>query len=177
MGTDPPLSVRSERRRRLFKYFKQLFAQVTNPPIDPIREELVMSLTTSIGLKPNLMHEHPEACRRIRVKQPILTNAELLKIRESADPHFKSQTLKMLFKVAEGPDGLGAAVDDLCRQASQAIKGGYKFLILSDRGVNEEWAPIPSLLGISALHRSEEHTSELQSPCNLVCRLLLEKKK
>ncbi|TMQ29153.1 MAG: glutamate synthase large subunit, partial [Nitrospirae bacterium] len=152
MGTDTPLAVLSDRPQLLFKYFKQLFAQVTNPPIDPIREELVMSLTTSIGPKPNLMHEHPEACRRIRVKQPILTNAELQKIREIADPHFKSQTLKMLFKVAEGPEGLGAAVDDLCRQASQAIREGYKFLILSDRGVNEEWAPIPSLLGIASVH-------------------------
>jgi len=152
MGTDTPLAVLSDRPQLLFKYFKQLFAQVTNPPIDPIREELVMSLTTSIGPKPNLMDENPEACRRIRVKQPILTNAELQKIREIADPHFKSKTLKMLFRVAEGPDGLGSAVDDLCRQASQAIREGYKFLILSDRGINEEWAPIPSLLGIAAVH-------------------------
>ncbi len=152
MGTDTPLAVLSERPQLLFKYFKQLFAQVTNPPIDPIREELVMSLTTSIGPKPNLMDEHPEACRRIRVKQPILTNADLQKIREIADPHFRSRTLKMLFRVAEGPEGLGAAVDDLCRQASRAIKEGYKFLILSDRGVNDEWAPIPSVLGIAAVH-------------------------
>ncbi|MGQ0695649.1 MAG: glutamate synthase large subunit, partial [Nitrospiraceae bacterium] len=152
MGTDTPLAVLSERPQLLFKYFKQLFAQVTNPPIDPIREELVMSLTTSIGPKPNLMDEHPESCRRIRVKQPILTNADLQKIREIADPHFRSRTLKMLFRVAEGPEGLGAAVDDLCRQASRAIKEGYKFLILSDRGVNDEWAPIPSVLGIAAVH-------------------------
>ncbi len=152
MGTDTPLAVLSERPQLLFKYFKQLFAQVTNPPIDPIREELVMSLTTSIGPKPNLMDEHPEACRRIRVKQPILTNADLQKIREIADPHFRSRTLKMLFRVAEGPEGLGAAVDDLCRQASRAIKEGYKFLILSDRGVNDEWAPIPSVLSIAAVH-------------------------
>ena len=152
MGTDTPLAVLSDRPQLLFKYFKQLFAQVTNPPIDPIREELVMSLTTSIGPKPNLMDENPESCRRIRVKQPILTNAELQKIREIADPHFKSKTLKMLFRVAEGPEGLGEAVDDLCRQASQAIKDGFKFLILSDRGVNEEWAPIPSLLGIASVH-------------------------
>ncbi|MFO0716767.1 MAG: glutamate synthase large subunit [Nitrospira sp.] len=152
MGTDTPLAVLSDRPQLLFKYFKQLFAQVTNPPIDPIREELVMSLTTSIGPKPNLMDEHPESARRIRVKQPILTNADLHKIREIADPHFKSKTLKMLFRVAEGPEGLGAAVDDLCRQASQAIREGYKFLILSDRGVNAEWAPIPSLLGVAAVH-------------------------
>lgn len=152
MGTDTPLAVLSDRPQLLFKYFKQLFAQVTNPPIDPIREELVMSLVTNIGPKPNLLRETPEACRRIRVKQPILTNADLEKIREIEDPHFKSKTLRMLFRVVEGPDGFGAAVDDLCRKASEAIKEGYKFLILSDRGVNEEWAPIPSLLGISAVH-------------------------
>ncbi|HJR76211.1 MAG TPA: glutamate synthase large subunit [Nitrospiraceae bacterium] len=152
MGTDTPLAVLSERPQLLFKYFKQLFAQVTNPPIDPIREQLVMSLVTNIGPKPNLMDESPESCRRIKVQQPILTNADLQKIREIADSHFKSKTLRMLFRVAEGPDGLGAAVDDLCKQASQAIKEGYTFLILSDRGVNEEWAPIPSLLGISAVH-------------------------
>ena len=152
MGTDTPLAVLSERPQLLFKYFKQLFAQVTNPPIDPIREQLVMSLVTNIGPKPNLMDESPESCRRIKVQQPILTNAELQKIREITDSHFKSKTLRMLFRVAEGPDGLGAAVDDLCKQASQAIKEGHTFLILSDRGVNEEWAPIPSLLGISAVH-------------------------
>jgi glutamate synthase (NADPH/NADH) large chain/glutamate synthase (ferredoxin) len=152
MGTDTPLAVLSERPQLLFKYFKQLFAQVTNPPIDPIREQLVMSLVTNIGPKPNLMDESPESCRRIKVQQPILTNADLQKIREIADSHFKSKTLRMLFRVAEGPDGLGAAVDELCKQASQAIKEGYTFLILSDRGVNEEWAPIPSLLGISAVH-------------------------
>ncbi|MEW6542957.1 MAG: glutamate synthase large subunit [Nitrospirota bacterium] len=152
MGTDTPLAVLSERPQLLFKYFKQLFAQVTNPPIDPIREELVMSLVTNIGPKPNLMVEAPESCRRIRVKQPILSNADLEKIREIADPSFKSKTLTMLFRVAEGPDGLAAAVDTLCQEASQAIRDGYKFLILSDRGVNEEWAPIPSLLGIAAVH-------------------------
>src|SRR5690348_11852566 len=152
MGTDTPLAVLSDRPQLLYKYFKQLFAQVTNPPIDPIREQLVMSLVTNIGPKPNLMDESPESCRRIKVQQPILTNADLQKIRGISDPHFKSKTLRMLFRVAEGPDGLGEAVDDLCRQASLAIKEGYKFLILSDRGVDEQWAPIPSLLGISAVH-------------------------
>ena len=152
MGTDTPLAVLSNRPQLLQKYFKQLFAQVTNPPIDPIREQLVMSLVTNIGPKPNLIAETPEACRRIKVQQPILTNAELQKIREFEDPHFVSQTLPMLFRVAEGPEGLGAAVDQLCRLASKAIKDGYKFLILSDRGINEEWAPIPSLLAISAVH-------------------------
>ncbi|NGZ09061.1 MAG: glutamate synthase large subunit [Nitrospira sp. LK70] len=152
MGTDTPLAVLSDRPQLLFKYFKQLFAQVTNPPIDPIREQLVMSLVTNIGPKPNLMDESPESCRRIKVQQPILTNADLQKIRGISDPNFKSKTLRMLFRVTEGADGLGAAVDELCKEASQAIKEGYKFLILSDRGVDEAWAPLPSLLGISAVH-------------------------
>ena len=152
MGTDTPLAVLSNRPQLLSKYFKQLFAQVTNPPIDPIREQLVMSLVTNIGPKPNLTAEIPEACRRIKVQQPILTNAQLQKIREIEDPHFVSKTLPLLFRVADGPEGLGTAVDQLCREASRAIQQGFKFLILSDRGVNEEWASIPSLLGISAVH-------------------------
>ena len=152
MGTDTPLAILSNRPQLLQKYFKQLFAQVTNPPIDPIREQMVMSLMTNIGPKPNLIAERPEACRRIAVRQPILTNAELQKLREFKDSNFVSHTLPMVFQVAEGPNGLEAAVDQLCRQASQAINEGYKFLILSDRGINKEWAPIPSLLGIAAVH-------------------------
>ncbi|HET8760535.1 MAG TPA: glutamate synthase central domain-containing protein, partial [Nitrospiria bacterium] len=152
MGTDTPLAVLSERPQLLFKYFKQLFAQVTNPPIDPIREALVMSLVTNIGPKPNLLSETPETCRRIKVQQPILSNFDLQKIRSITDPDFRSRTLKMLFRVAEGPDGLAGAVEDLCRQAAEAVRAGDKFLILSDRGVNEEWAPIPSLLAIAAVH-------------------------
>ena len=152
MGTDTPLAVLSNRPQLLFKYFKQLFAQVTNPPIDPIREQLVMSLVTNIGPKPNLIAEIPEACRRIKVQQPILTNADLEKIRKISDPHFISKELRTVFPVAEGPAGLGAAVDRLCHEASQAIKSGHKFLILSDRRINEDWAPIPSLLAVSAVH-------------------------
>ncbi len=152
MGTDTPLAVLSNRPQLLPKYFKQLFAQVTNPPIDPIREQLVMSLVTNIGPKPNLTAEVPEACRRVRVQQPILTNAQLAALREIEDPHFVSRTLSLLFRVSEGPDGLGAAVDGLCEEASKAIRQGAKFLILSDRGVREEWAPIPALLGIAAVH-------------------------
>ncbi len=152
MGTDTPLAVLSLRPQLLFKYFKQLFAQVTNPPIDPIRENLVMSLVTNIGPKPNVIAEIPEACRRIKLQQPILGNADLQKIRMIGDPHFKSKTLPLLFKVAEGPDGLTSAIEQLCQQASQAIRNGEKFLILSDRGINADWAPIPSLLGVSAVH-------------------------
>ncbi len=152
MGTDTPLAVLSNRPQMFFKYFKQLFAQVTNPPIDPIREQMVMSLVTNIGPKANLLGETPESCRRIRVPQPLLTNADLEKIRTITDGHFKTKTLPMIFPVAKGPRGMTAAVEALCRQASEAVRDGYKFIILSDRGVNREWAPIPSLLGISAVH-------------------------
>ncbi|MFI5304081.1 MAG: glutamate synthase large subunit [Nitrospiria bacterium] len=152
MGTDTPLAVLSERPQLLFHYFKQLFAQVTNPPIDPIREQLVMSLATNIGPKPNLLGETPEHCRRIKVGQPILSNSDLEKIRSIADGHFKSKTLKILFPVSNGPDGLEKSLEQLCLQATQAIKSGYNFIILSDRGINPEWAPIPSLLAISTVH-------------------------
>ena len=152
MGTDTPLAVLSNRPQLLSKYFKQLFAQVTNPPIDPIREQLVMSLVTNIGPKPNMTAEIPEACRRIKVQQPILTNAQLAKLRNIEDPHFVSRTLPLLFRVSEGPAGLGVAVDQLCQDASRAIREGAKFLILSDRDVQKDWAPIPGLLGIAAVH-------------------------
>jgi glutamate synthase (NADPH/NADH) large chain/glutamate synthase (ferredoxin) len=152
MGNDTPLAVLSAHPQPLFKYFKQLFAQVTNPPIDPIREQLVMSLATNIGPKANLLSETPESCRRIKVPQPILTNADLEKIRTIADGHFKTKTLSLLFPVARGPRGLASALENLCTQVSEAIEEDYKFVILSDRGVNSEWAPIPSLLGISTVH-------------------------
>ncbi|HEY4485216.1 MAG TPA: glutamate synthase large subunit, partial [Nitrospiria bacterium] len=152
MGTDTPLAVLSDRPQLLFKYFRQLFAQVTNPPIDPIREQMVMSLATTIGPKANLLSETPESCRRIKVNQPILTNADLEKIRQIQDDRFKPKTLPILFPVSEGPQGLAPAVEQLCREASEAIRAGYRFLILSDRGVNAEWAAIPSLLAVSAVH-------------------------
>jgi glutamate synthase (NADPH/NADH) large chain/glutamate synthase (ferredoxin) len=152
MGTDTPLAVLSDQPQLLFKYFKQLFAQVTNPPIDPIREQLVMSLATNIGPKANLLAETPEHARRIKVHQPILTNADLEKIRQIGDVHFKAKTLKMLFPVTSGPKGMALAVDNLCREATEASQAGYKFIILTDRGVDADWAPIPSLLAVSAVH-------------------------
>ena len=152
MGTDTPLAVLSDRPQLLFKYFKQLFAQVTNPPIDPIREQLVMSLVTNVGPKPNLLGESPESCHRIRVQQPVLTNAELAKIRTLSDGYFSARTLDMVFPVADGPDGLETALEKLCQDASRGIQDGIKFLILSDRGINEALAPIPSVLAIAAVH-------------------------
>ena len=152
MGTDTPLAVLSDRSPLLFNYFKQLFAQVTNPPIDPIREELVMSLETTIGAEQNLFEETPLHCRQLRLKQPILTNLELEKIKRLARPGLRTITLPMLYRVAEGEAGLRSAIDELCRRASQAIADGYTIIVISDRGVDAEHAPIPSLLATSAVH-------------------------
>ena len=152
MGTDTPLAVLSDKSPLLFNYFKQLFAQVTNPPVDPIREEMVMSAETTIGSEQNLFEETPLHCRQLRLKQPILTNVQLEQIKRLAQPGFATATLSTLYRVAEGEQGLRAALDELCRQASEAIDKGYTIIVLSDRGVNAEWAPIPSLLATAAVH-------------------------
>ncbi len=152
MGNDTPLAVLSEEPQLLFNYFRQLFAQVTNPPIDPIREQLVMSLVMNIGPKANLLGERPEHLRHIRVKHPVLTNAQLEKIRALRDPGVRPKTLRMLFPASGGAAALEGAVESLCRQAAQAVREGYTLLILSDRGVDADWAPIPSLLATGAVH-------------------------
>ncbi len=152
MGTDTPLAVLSERPQLLFNYFQQLFAQVTNPPIDPLREEMVMSLAMSLGPEGSLFGETPEHCRRVLVGQPILTDAELAKIKALSQPPFASETLSALFDVADDGHGLEHAVEDLCERAEAAVRGGATVLVLSDRGVDEERAPIPSLMATSAVH-------------------------
>ncbi|MCA1717200.1 MAG: glutamate synthase subunit alpha, partial [Actinobacteria bacterium] len=151
MGTDTPLAVLSERPQLLFSYFKQLFAQVTNPPIDPLREELVMSLDMSLGPEQNLFDETPEHCRRIPLKGPILTATELEKIRQLNSEPFASTTLSMLFP-ADDEKNLKEALDELCESAEKAVMEGSTVLILSDRGVSAEQAPIPSLLATAAIH-------------------------
>jgi glutamate synthase (NADPH/NADH) large chain len=152
MGTDTPLAVLSEKPQLLFNYFKQHFAQVTNPPIDPLREELVMSLKMSLGPESNLFGETPEHCRRIFIDQPILTAPELEKIRGMSSEPFTSTTLSTLFSVSRGEEGLGKAVEELCESAESAVLGGSTVLVLSDRGVTREQAPIPSLLATAAVH-------------------------
>ncbi len=152
MGTDTPLAVLSDKSPLLFNYFKQLFAQVTNPPVDPIREEMVMSAETTIGSEQNLFEETPIHCRQLRLKQPILTNTQLEQIKQLAQPGLATATLSTLFPVADGEKGLRESLDELCRQASAAIDQGYTIIVLSDRGVNAEWAPIPSLLATAAVH-------------------------
>jgi glutamate synthase domain-containing protein 2/glutamate synthase domain-containing protein 1/glutamate synthase domain-containing protein 3 len=152
MGTDTPLACLSDKPQPLFNYFKQLFAQVTNPPIDPIREELVMSLTSYIGTERNILDETPQHCHTLKLPHPILTNWDLEKIRRVSWGDFLATTLPMLFRVEGGGAELERSLTGLCRRASLAIKSGYTVLILSDRGMDDEYAPIPSLLALTAVH-------------------------
>ncbi|HEX7653013.1 MAG TPA: glutamate synthase large subunit [Verrucomicrobiae bacterium] len=152
MGTDTPLAVLSEKPQLLYNYFKQLFAQVTNPPIDPIREEIVTATHTMVGSRGGLLKPGPESCAMIRLEEPILTNEELDKLRFINKPGFKTETLSILFPVAEGAKGLEAALDKLFKAADEAIKQGVNILILSDRGISQEMAPIPALLATAGLH-------------------------
>jgi glutamate synthase domain-containing protein 2/glutamate synthase domain-containing protein 1/glutamate synthase domain-containing protein 3 len=162
MGNDAALACLSDKPRPLFDYFKQLFAQVTNPPIDPIREELVMSLVSYIGKEGNILDETPKNCHILKLPHPILTNHDLEKLRNVKAGDFQAVTLPILFPVKPSRDRKGAdfnlgkaletALDDLCTQASEAARKGFPVLILSDRGVNEELAPIPSLLALAAVH-------------------------
>ena len=152
MGTDTALAVLSNRPRPLYDYFKQLFAQVTNPPLDQIREELVTSMESTIGPEGNLLEPRPESCRQIVIPDPVLSNGEVARIRHMEHPWFKATTLPMLYPVAEGAEGLARALEGLQAQASQAIAGGHNVLILSDRGISREQAAIPSLLATGAVH-------------------------
>jgi glutamate synthase domain-containing protein 2/glutamate synthase domain-containing protein 1/glutamate synthase domain-containing protein 3 len=152
MGADTPLACLSDKPQPLFNYFKQLFAQVTNPPIDPIREEMVMSLISYIGTERNILAETPQHCHTLRLPHPILTNRDLERLRRVSQGSFLATTLPMLFAVEEGNRGLERALDQLCRRASLAIQSGYTLLILSDRGLDQDYAPIPSLLALTAVH-------------------------
>jgi glutamate synthase domain-containing protein 2/glutamate synthase domain-containing protein 3 len=151
MGTDTPLAVLSHRPQLLYNYFKQLFAQVTNPPIDPIREELVMSLSDYIGRDGNLLDEQPEHCRQLRLTSPVLSNTELEKLRSVQTEFFRTKTLAMHFRPGKG-ETLAGAVKKLCEGASDALSRGFSFIILSDRGIDPDHVPIPSLLATAAVH-------------------------
>ncbi len=152
MGTDTALACLSDRPQLLYNYFKQLFAQVTNPPLDANFEALVTSLYTYIGREGNLLDETPRHCHLLKLKQPILGNADLAKIRELNGEDLRAKTLPMLFNSSDGAAGLQQALDELCAAAAQAVKDGFSILILSDRGVDADRAPIPSLLATSAVH-------------------------
>jgi glutamate synthase (ferredoxin) len=152
MGTDTPLAVLSEKPQLLYSYFKQLFAQVTNPPIDPIREEIVTSTVVRIGSEANLLKPSATSARVIRLEHPILTNEEVEKLRHLNQPGFKTTTLTLLFKAADGAEGMEKALEGLFSTAIRFIESGTTVLILSDRGVNEEYAAIPALLAVAGLH-------------------------
>ncbi|WP_437669603.1 glutamate synthase large subunit [Sorangium sp. So ce131] len=153
MGIDIPLAVLSEKPQLLFRYFKQLFAQVTNPPVDPLREEIVMSLVSCVGGEGNLLEETPRQCRMLELPHPILTQDDLSKLRKNVFPDFRAATLPMYFSVDGDPeDNLRTALAKLCKDASRAIADGASILILSDRGIDETLAPIPSLLAMGAVH-------------------------
>ena len=156
MGTDTPVSALSNQPKLLHTYFKQNFAQVTNPPIDPIREELVMSLVTFIGPRPNLLDlEGTSKQKRLEVHHPILTNEQLERIRGIdgvADNQFRTVTLDITYGADLGAAGMGAALDELCKRAEAAVRDGVNIIILSDRATGPGRIPIPSLLATSAVH-------------------------
>ena len=152
MGTDVPLAVLSDQPQHLSNYFKQLFAQVTNPPIDPIREKLVMSLATFVGNNGNLLNEDPLACHTIALKNPVLTNHDLEKIRSVDTGIFQAKTLQCYFRADGKPGSLKRGLDRLCRYAVDAVEDGFEVLILQDRAIDSDHAPMPSLLAVAAVH-------------------------
>jgi glutamate synthase domain-containing protein 2/glutamate synthase domain-containing protein 3 len=152
MGVDTPLACLSDRPQVLFSYFKQTFAQVTNPAIDSIREGLVMSLNSYIGSEGNILDETPKNCHTLKLRHPIISNYRLEKLRRVSWGDFLATTLPMVFDANGGEQKLEEAVETLCQRASLAIKSGYTLLILSDRGIDHQYAPIPSLLALSAVH-------------------------
>jgi len=152
MGTDTPLAVLSEKPQLLYNYFKQLFAQVTNPPIDPIREEIITSTETMVGSRGGLLKPVPQSCALIKLKHPLLTNEELEKLRHVDHRGFQATTLPIVFKAADGARGLERALDKLFEETDRAIVRGANILVLSDRGLSRENAPIPALLAVSGLH-------------------------
>ncbi len=152
MGTDTPLAVLSAQNQLLYNYFKQLFAQVTNPPIDPIREELVTSTTTLIGSEGNLLEPTAASARMIKLEHPLLSNQELEKLRQVDRPGFKSATLSLLFPASRGADAMEKGLEALFAAADVAVESGSNVLIISDRGVDRDNAAIPALLAVSGLH-------------------------
>lgn len=152
MGTDVPLAILSDQPQHLSHYFKQLFAQVTNPPIDPIRERLVMSLTTFLGNIGNLLVEKEQTCHAVALPHPVLTNYELEKLRSIDTGNFQAKTLQMYFRADGKPGSLQKALKRICQYAEDAVEDGFEVLVLSDRAIDSEHAAIPSLLYTSAIH-------------------------
>jgi glutamate synthase (NADPH/NADH) large chain len=153
MGNDVPVAVLSRKPYRLFNYFKQLFAQVTNPPIDPIREELVMTLSGYLGsLQQNLLDESPDHVKMVRFRNPVISNTYFQIVRNLRYKGFSAANLPMLFDASRGTEGLREALDQLCLDAEKAVDEGKNYIIISDRGIDEKKAPIPSLMAVSSVH-------------------------
>ena len=167
MGTDIPLAVLSDRSQLLYNYFKQLFAQVTNPPLDGINEELVTSMVTNIGSEQDLFQETDEHCHQLKLPQPVLTDKDIQAIRDITDPALKNITFDITFPRGSGGDGLKAALDKLCADSAQAVKDGYTILILSDRTADKDTAPIPALLACAAVHHHLIR-EELRTSCGII---------
>ena len=165
MGTDTPLAVLSDKSRNLFDYFQQLFAQVTNPPIDPIREEMVMSLVSFVGGEGNLLEGGPEHARIIELRQPVLTNADLERLRWVDRQHFQAKTISIGFENKRSR--MQRALDRLRREAEESVLDGYEVIILTDRTVDSDHAAIPSLLAVSAVHHHLIRKG-LRSRCGLI---------
>jgi len=151
MGNDTPHAVLSSKPQLIYNYFRQLFAQVTNPPIDPIREESVMSAISFIGVHRNILEESPEHCGKIRLKEPILTDENLLRLKKISAKGYSTKTISLLYRAGR-KDLFKKRIDRICDEAKEAIKDGYTFIILSDRGVDENFAAIPALLATGAVH-------------------------
>ncbi len=152
MGNDAALAVMSDRQPPLFSYFKQLFAQVTNPPVDPLRESVVMSLQTGVGAEFNLLAESPEQAHQLVMPQPILRNAQLEKLRQVAHEIFDAATLDITWPIEDGPDGMERRLEALCQEAYNQVDHGANILILSDRNLGPERVAMPSLLAVGAVH-------------------------
>ncbi len=167
MGTDIPLAVLSNRCQLLFNYFKQLFAQVTNPPIDPIREKIVMSTETLLGSETNLLTETPEHARLLRLKSPTLLDEEMDRIRTLDQPGFKTTTIPTVFDRNAGPDGLSKALERICAAAASAVTRGATIVILSDRTTGAGRVAVPALLSVSAVHHHLLRAG-LRTKCGLV---------
>ncbi|CAK0759889.1 glutamate synthase subunit GltB [Gammaproteobacteria bacterium] len=165
MGSDTPLAVLSNKSQVLFNYFYQLFAQVTNPPIDPIREESIMSLMSLLGGEKNLLSETEQHCHVIELSQPVLTDEETNQLRFANHKGFKTRTLSLSFRTGEGQ--LERTVDKICRESSEAVSEGNNILLLSDRGIDESHAAVPSLLAVSAVHHHLIREGK-RSRCSLI---------
>ena len=154
LGSDTPLAVLSHQSQHLANYFKQLFAQVTNPPIDPIRERAIMSLYSKLGSKSNILDSGAEHARFIHLDQPVLTNEDLSKIRDIDHPNFRSGVVDMVFKTGGQKGRLDAAIDQMRATAEDLVHNGANIIILSDKKADKTCAPIPSLLAAGAIHHS-----------------------